>query len=273
MSRRTGSCETPSRSSRSEPLELKGKAGARARLPRCSPCGEEGRATAAPTAGLWSDASASWRASPASSSRRSRRAGAGSSPSSRQAGRRQVAPRSRSSSTNIEDSDADCCAAGVCRTDAASRSGRWSRSSAQAAGISEDDPPDVARGKLAAVSRRRRRCAASASPRPIGLSEQQFPVEELFWGTRKLFETLAAERPLVVVFEDIHWGEADVPRPGRAGRRDAAGPGHPRLRGPPGARTSSGRCGGRRPLGRASRSSRSRTRRARTWSRTSSADR
>ena len=42
----------------------------------------------------------------------------------------------------------------------------------------------------------------------IGLSSTLFPVEELVWGARKLFEELARVRPLVVLFEDIHWAEA-----------------------------------------------------------------
>ncbi len=77
----------------------------------------------------------------------------------------------------------------------------------QAVGITEDDSPDVARSRLAA-------CLPDADDAlervasAVGLSEQQFPVEEVFWGTRKLFEALAVEKPLVVVFEDVHWGEA-----------------------------------------------------------------
>jgi class 3 adenylate cyclase len=31
--------------------------------------------------------------------------------------------------------------------------------------------------------------------------------EEIAWAVRKLFEAAAAERPLVVVFDDLHWGE------------------------------------------------------------------
>ena len=31
--------------------------------------------------------------------------------------------------------------------------------------------------------------------------------EEIAWAVRKLFERVAAERPLVVVFDDLHWGE------------------------------------------------------------------
>ena len=42
----------------------------------------------------------------------------------------------------------------------------------------------------------------------VGLSQSQLPVAELIWGARRLFETLAAERPLVLVFEDVHWAEA-----------------------------------------------------------------
>src|SRR5207244_674007 len=34
-----------------------------------------------------------------------------------------------------------------------------------------------------------------------------FSMEELFWGARKLLELLARKRPLVVLFDDIHWAE------------------------------------------------------------------
>jgi class 3 adenylate cyclase/tetratricopeptide (TPR) repeat protein len=74
-----------------------------------------------------------------------------------------------------------------------------------AAGIDEDDPPEAARAKLAglvaddAVVER-----VSAA---VGLSDAQFPVEELFWGARKLVTALAQDRPLVAVFDDVHWAE------------------------------------------------------------------
>ncbi|MGH3041439.1 MAG: adenylate/guanylate cyclase domain-containing protein, partial [Gaiellaceae bacterium] len=77
----------------------------------------------------------------------------------------------------------------------------------QVAGISEDDAPDVARSRLAACMPGEDD-ALERLASAVGLSEQQFPVEEVFWGTRKLFEALARERPLVVIFEDVHWGEA-----------------------------------------------------------------
>ncbi|HEY3184973.1 MAG TPA: BTAD domain-containing putative transcriptional regulator [Gaiellaceae bacterium] len=41
----------------------------------------------------------------------------------------------------------------------------------------------------------------------IGLVERPTPTEETFWAVRRLFETLADERPLVVVFEDVHCAE------------------------------------------------------------------
>src|SRR3954470_15024513 len=41
----------------------------------------------------------------------------------------------------------------------------------------------------------------------VGLSEQQYPLPEVFWAARKLVETLSQRRPLVLVFEDVHWAE------------------------------------------------------------------
>ncbi len=41
----------------------------------------------------------------------------------------------------------------------------------------------------------------------IGLAEAQTGVEERFTAVRALFEALARDRPLVLVFDDIHWGE------------------------------------------------------------------
>jgi class 3 adenylate cyclase/tetratricopeptide (TPR) repeat protein len=57
-----------------------------------------------------------------------------------------------------------------------------------------EDAPD---GDLAAV-----RIAAA-----IGASDTPSTPEEIAWGTRKLFEAMAATDPLVVVFDDIHWAE------------------------------------------------------------------
>jgi len=78
----------------------------------------------------------------------------------------------------------------------------------KATGILEEDPPAAAREKIADLARDdavARRVAAA-----VGLSGEEFPVEETFWGVRKLFETVAAVRPLVVVFEDVHWAESTM---------------------------------------------------------------
>jgi class 3 adenylate cyclase len=49
----------------------------------------------------------------------------------------------------------------------------------------------------------------SLPERPAGAPapEQARSTEETFWAYRKLFEALAAEQPLVLVLEDIHWAE------------------------------------------------------------------
>ena len=59
----------------------------------------------------------------------------------------------------------------------------------------------------------------------IGLVEAPFQVAELFWGIRRFLEMLADERPMAVVFDDIHWAEATFleligawPRPSRTPR-------------------------------------------------------
>src|SRR5262249_50293685 len=41
----------------------------------------------------------------------------------------------------------------------------------------------------------------------VGLSDRQYALPEVFWAVRKLVELLSARRPLVLVFEDLHWAE------------------------------------------------------------------
>jgi class 3 adenylate cyclase len=41
----------------------------------------------------------------------------------------------------------------------------------------------------------------------LGLSGTPPASEEIFWGIRRAFEAMARQRPLVLVFDDIHWGE------------------------------------------------------------------
>jgi class 3 adenylate cyclase/tetratricopeptide (TPR) repeat protein len=78
-----------------------------------------------------------------------------------------------------------------------------------AAGIAEDDSPEGARAKLAAlltgVTGADEIVDRLASV--IGLSPARYPVAEVFWGARKFLEALATGRPVVVVVEDIHDAE------------------------------------------------------------------
>src|SRR5207248_7649995 len=41
----------------------------------------------------------------------------------------------------------------------------------------------------------------------VGLAEGPAAPGEAFWAVRRLLEALAAERPLVVVLDDVHWAE------------------------------------------------------------------
>ncbi|GIU95468.1 MAG: guanylate cyclase [Gaiellaceae bacterium] len=74
-----------------------------------------------------------------------------------------------------------------------------------AAGIGERDSADAAREKLATLAGDVE--IAERVGAAIGLSQASYPGEELAWGARRLFEALAARRPLVVLFDDIHWAE------------------------------------------------------------------
>lgn len=41
----------------------------------------------------------------------------------------------------------------------------------------------------------------------LGAIERETPSEETFWAARRLFELLAARRPLLLVLDDLHWAE------------------------------------------------------------------
>ena len=78
----------------------------------------------------------------------------------------------------------------------------------RAASILDTDPPAVARSKLESVLE-----GIPDAERVAGLVAGLFgwaepgATEDAFWAVRKLLEQLARERPVVVVFDDIHWGE------------------------------------------------------------------
>lgn len=75
-----------------------------------------------------------------------------------------------------------------------------------AAGIGADDGVETALAKLHERIPDGDVCDRLASV--IGLSEQPFPVPEVFWGARKFLEELGRERPVVMVIDDIHWAES-----------------------------------------------------------------
>jgi class 3 adenylate cyclase/tetratricopeptide (TPR) repeat protein len=77
----------------------------------------------------------------------------------------------------------------------------------QAAGIREDDSPEQARQRIASILEDGAASAAEQVAAAVGLSEREFPLDELFWGVRKLLESHARRKPLVVLFEDVHWAE------------------------------------------------------------------
>jgi class 3 adenylate cyclase len=78
----------------------------------------------------------------------------------------------------------------------------------KAAGILDDDTPEVARSKIGALVGDEG--VAERLAALVGLSNAQFPVEESFWGVRKFFEILCAKCPLVAVIEDVHWAETTL---------------------------------------------------------------
>jgi class 3 adenylate cyclase/tetratricopeptide (TPR) repeat protein len=79
----------------------------------------------------------------------------------------------------------------------------------EAAGISREDDLATARSKVAALL-----AGVDDGERIVSLvgsllawGGETGVTEEAFWGVRKLLEHLAGVRPVVVVFDDIHWAE------------------------------------------------------------------
>ena len=71
--------------------------------------------------------------------------------------------------------------------------------------IAERDTTEEALDKLAALAADEDVTGRVASA--IGLAATPFPVQELVWGARRLLESLGRERPVLVLFEDVHWAE------------------------------------------------------------------
>jgi len=76
-------------------------------------------------------------------------------------------------------------------------------------GIAENDPPAVAATRL--------RATLASEPDAVriaeiiggllGIADAVPGSDEMFWAIRKTFEAMARVRPLILVFDDIHWGE------------------------------------------------------------------
>jgi class 3 adenylate cyclase/tetratricopeptide (TPR) repeat protein len=77
-----------------------------------------------------------------------------------------------------------------------------------AAGLGDFDLPDVIETKICAVleGEEHQGLVCSRVAQVLGASDVAAP-EETFWAIRKFLEAIARPRPLVVVFEDVHWAE------------------------------------------------------------------
>ena len=79
----------------------------------------------------------------------------------------------------------------------------------QAAGVLEEDDADVALAKLGSVVEGEPEAEAVVDrlAELIGCGEARAPVDEIAWAVRRALESLARHRPVVVVFDDLHWAE------------------------------------------------------------------
>jgi predicted ATPase len=78
-----------------------------------------------------------------------------------------------------------------------------------AAGVSDADSPEEARSKLLELLEpaANTQLIGERLVALLGLSGITPGIQETFWAVRKFLEELAVRRPLVVVFDDIQWGE------------------------------------------------------------------
>ena len=96
----------------------------------------------------------------------------------------------------------------------ASRTGRSAKSCVRQRGSGPTTLPSHAEARLLelAPADDRARIAGIVAA-AIGLSQTAVGAPaEVAWATRRLFEALSAERPVVLVFEDVHWAEAAMLR-------------------------------------------------------------
>ncbi len=77
----------------------------------------------------------------------------------------------------------------------------------QAAGILPGDGKAEAQDKLRALAGAAREDAALRIASLLGFGSGSYGKDELFWSVHAVLETIAMHHPLVVIFDDIHWGE------------------------------------------------------------------
>jgi class 3 adenylate cyclase/tetratricopeptide (TPR) repeat protein len=78
----------------------------------------------------------------------------------------------------------------------------------QAAGLADFDLPDVIESKVCSVLEgdEHQDLVCRRVSQLMGIADAEAG-EDTFWAVRRFFEATARERPLVLVFDDIHWGE------------------------------------------------------------------
>jgi class 3 adenylate cyclase/tetratricopeptide (TPR) repeat protein len=78
-----------------------------------------------------------------------------------------------------------------------------------AAGVVETDAPDTRRSKIGELTHDAPdgKDVAERLAAAVGLAEATGDIQQTFWAVRRLLEIVAAERPLIVVLEDLHWAE------------------------------------------------------------------
>jgi class 3 adenylate cyclase/tetratricopeptide (TPR) repeat protein len=78
-----------------------------------------------------------------------------------------------------------------------------------AAGLADFDAPGVVEAKVCAVLEddEQQEVVCSRISQLLGVQEAASPEEETHWAIRRFLEAHARKGPLVVVFDDIHWGE------------------------------------------------------------------
>jgi class 3 adenylate cyclase len=77
----------------------------------------------------------------------------------------------------------------------------------QAAGILPDDREEEAQAKLFSLAGSGNEEAALRTGSLMGFGSGGYGKEELLWGVRAIFEIMARRKPVVVIFDDIHWAE------------------------------------------------------------------